>query len=337
MQKNMLTAACLGLLMAASAGAQTPAAPVHSITRVAGNVYRFQSNEHFGVFMVTPQGVLLVDPINVETATWVKKEIAGRFNNAKVVDVLYSHHDWDHAAGADVFTGAKIISRVETDKELQPPAADAKLTGANAAADKNNDGLLQLNEVSGATAQNFAKIDKDGNGGLSARELFQAQYDDVVLPTETYDTPVKKITLGGKTVEMHYLPSKHANDLSLIYFPAEKVLFVVDVISLKRVFFRNMSDFDEPDMIATLDKAMSFDAAIVVPGHGEIGTKQDVQDIRQYMTDLKSGVQAGITKGETLQQIQNELTLDKYSKWGGYADWRTLNIEGMYAYLNKSK
>lgn len=335
MQKTILAAGCVSLLLTASVVAQTPAAPKHSITHVAGNVYRFQSNEHFGVFMVTPQGVVLVDPINVETATWVQKEIAARFNNAKVVDVLYSHHDWDHASGADVFTGAKVISRVETDKDLQPPPADAKLTGANAAADKNKDGLLQVTEVSGANAQNFSKIDRDGNGGLSERELFQAQYDDVALPTETYDTPVKKITVGGKTVEMHYLPSKHANDLSLIYFPAEKVLFVVDVISLKRVFFRNMSDFDEPDMIATLDKAMSFDAAIVVPGHGEIGTKQDVQNIRQYMIDLRDGVKAGIDKGQTLQQIQAELMLDKYSSWTGYADWRTLNIEGMYAYLTK--
>ncbi len=317
----------------AAAVAQTPAAPKRSITQITGDVYRFQDNEHFGVFMVTPEGVVLADPINLDTANWVKGEIATRFNNAKVVEVLYSHHDWDHASGAAAFPDAKIVSRLETVKDLQPPSAATKLSGGDAAADKNKDGLLQAAEVSGARAQNFATLDKDGNGGLSARELFQAQYADVLAPTETYNTAVKKITVGGKAVEMHYLPSMHANDLSLIYFPAEKVLFVVDVVSLKRVFFRNMEGFDEVDMNTTFDKVLSFDATKIVPGHGSVGTKQDVQDVRQYMNDLMSGVQAGIVNGKTLQQIQTDLTLDKYKDWGGYADWRTLNIEGMYNYM----
>lgn len=336
MRKTILATSFVWLALAATAAAQVPAAaPRRSITHVAGDVYRFQNNDHFGVFMVTPQGVVLADPINLDTANWVKGEIAARFNNAKVVEVLYSHRDWDHASGAAAFPGAKVISRVESVKELQPPPANTKLSGGNVAADKNKDGLLQADEASGANAQNFAKIDKDGNGGLSARELFQAQFADVVLPTETYDTPVKKITLGGKQVELHYVPSLHASDLSFIYFPAEKVLFVVDVISLKRVFYRDMGDFGEQDMIATLDKAMSFNAAVIVPGHGEMGNNQDVQDLRQYMVDLKNGVQSGISKGQTLQQIQAGLTLDKYANWSGYPAWRTMNIEGMYAYLTR--
>lgn len=318
-----------------TAAAQAPAAPVRSITHVAGDVYRFQNNGHFGVFMVTPRGVILADPINVEVANWVKSEIAARFNNARVVSVLYSHRDWDHASGAAAFPEASIISRIETVKALQPPPANAALEAGNAEADKNQDGLLQLAETSGNQAQNFPAIDRDANGGLSQRELFLAQFGAVILPTETYDTPVKRITLGGKTVEMHHVTSRHASDLSYIYFPAEKVLFVVDVIALKRVFFRNLPGFDEQDMLATFDKAESFDAEIIVPGHGSIGTKRDLQDVRQYLADLRDGVQAGIARGRTLQQIQAELTLDRYASWENYATARTLNIEGMYTWLTR--
>jgi glyoxylase-like metal-dependent hydrolase (beta-lactamase superfamily II) len=335
MQKAIALVSFSCLAWAATAAAQAPAAPQHSITHIAGDVYRFQDNQHFGVFMVTPEGVILVDPINLDTANWVKGEITTRFNNAKVVEVLYSHHDWDHASGAAAFPGAKIVSRSETVKDLQPPSAATKLSGGDAAADKNKDGLLQADEVSGARAQDFATIDKDGNGGLSARELFQAQFADVLAPTETYNTAVKKITVGGKAVEMHHLPSMHADDLSLIYFPAEKVLFVVDVVSLKQMFFRTMDDFDEVDMNTAIDKVLSFDATTIVPGHGSVGTKQDVQDVRKYMRELMNGVQAGIVNGKTLRQIQTDLTLDKYKSWGGYADWRTLNIEGMYNYMTK--
>ena len=49
-----------------------PATPVRAIVQVSGDVYRFQNNGHFGVFMVTPEGVILADPINLDTANWVK-------------------------------------------------------------------------------------------------------------------------------------------------------------------------------------------------------------------------------------------------------------------------
>lgn len=323
------------LALAGTALAQAPAAPQRSITQIAGDVYRFQNNAHFGMFMVTPQGVVLVDPINLDTANWVKGEIALRFNGAKVVQVLYSHRDWDHAAGAAAFPDAKIISRIETIKALDPPAPDAKLAGQAAAADANKDNLLQQNEAQGAQAQNFTRIDWDKNGGLSAREMFQFQFADVMKPTETYDTPVRKVTLGGKTVELHHVKTNHAADLSYVWFPAEKILFVVDVISIKRLPFRNLADFDEKDMSAILDKAAAFDPAHFVGGHGAAGTKQDIADVRQYIADLKQGVQAGIAKGQTLAQIQAELKLEKYKAWESYEAFRPLNIEGMYAYLTR--
>jgi glyoxylase-like metal-dependent hydrolase (beta-lactamase superfamily II) len=319
---------------AGTAAAQAPAAPVRSVTHVAGDVYRFQNNGHFGVFMVTPQGVVLVDPISLDASNWVKGEIATRFNNARVVTVLYSHHHWDHASGAAAFPGAKVISRIESVNALQGPPADAKLAGGNAAADTNKDGLLQIRETGGEQARNFAATDRDGNGGLSTREMFQAQFRDVMVPNETFNTAVKTVTLGGK---MHHVSNRHAADLSYVYFPAEKVLFVVDVIAFKRLFYRNMPGFDEQDMIAALNKAGTFDTTAIVGGHGAIGTSQQLDDVRQYLADLKAGVQAGISKGRTLQQIQSELTLDKYASWENHAEGRPLNIEGMYTFLTRKQ
>lgn len=292
--RKMVLGLLLGqLLWTGMAAAQAPAAPKRSIEKIAGDIYRFQNNDHYGMFMVTAQGVLVIDPLNLDAANWLNGEIATRFNGAKVVEVLYSHYHWDHSAGAAAFPGAKVVSRAESKKFLQPPS-DAK-----------------------------------------ALENFQKQYANVIAPTETYDTPVKKITLGGRTVEMHYAPSKHSGDLSYIYFPAEKVLFVVDVISLKRVFYRDMSDFDEQDFQASINKALSFDTNVIVGGHGPTGTKQDVADVRQYMVDLRDGVRAGLDKGLTLEQIKTQLTLDKYAAWGSYGVWRTTNIDGMYAYLTR--
>ena len=59
----------ISILMPAVAGAQ---GAKRGITRIAGEVYRFQNNFHYSVFAVTPKGVIATDPINAEAARWLK-------------------------------------------------------------------------------------------------------------------------------------------------------------------------------------------------------------------------------------------------------------------------
>ena len=69
-----------------------------SITKIAGDLYRFQNNFHYSVFLVTSEGVIATDPINAEAAAWLKKEIAARFGQ-EVKYLIYSHDHRDHIAG----------------------------------------------------------------------------------------------------------------------------------------------------------------------------------------------------------------------------------------------
>ena len=45
--------------------AQNQDPPKRSITPLSGNLYWAQNNIHFTVFLVTPDGIILADPINV--------------------------------------------------------------------------------------------------------------------------------------------------------------------------------------------------------------------------------------------------------------------------------
>jgi len=75
---------------------------VRDIVQIEGDLYRFQHNAHFSVFLVTPDGVISTDPINAETARWLKAELAERFSQS-VKYLIYSHHHEDHASGGEVF------------------------------------------------------------------------------------------------------------------------------------------------------------------------------------------------------------------------------------------
>jgi len=76
--------------------------PTRAITKIAGNVYRFQNNFHFSVFVITGGGVVVSDPINADAAAWLKAEIA-KLTDQPITHLFYSHSHGDHASGGASF------------------------------------------------------------------------------------------------------------------------------------------------------------------------------------------------------------------------------------------
>lgn len=102
-----------------------------SITRIAGEVYRYQNNFHNSIFAVTPKGVIATDPINAEAAAWLKAELKRRFNQP-VRYLIYSHDHRDHISGGEVFADTATIIAHENAKRTiigeQRPTAVPHLT-----------------------------------------------------------------------------------------------------------------------------------------------------------------------------------------------------------------
>jgi glyoxylase-like metal-dependent hydrolase (beta-lactamase superfamily II) len=73
------------------------------ISNIAGDLYRFQNNFHYSVFLVTPDGIIATDPIDADAAAWLKTELESRFG-VPVKYLIYSHDHRDHIAGGEVFT-----------------------------------------------------------------------------------------------------------------------------------------------------------------------------------------------------------------------------------------
>ncbi|NNE22346.1 MAG: MBL fold metallo-hydrolase [Rhizobiales bacterium] len=102
----VLMSALLIAISSNAALAQDP--PKRAITQITGDLWRFQNNFHYSVFLVTPAGIIATDPINAEAATWLKKKLATQFQK-DVKYVILSHDHADHSAGAEVFANAGAI------------------------------------------------------------------------------------------------------------------------------------------------------------------------------------------------------------------------------------
>jgi glyoxylase-like metal-dependent hydrolase (beta-lactamase superfamily II) len=138
------------------------------------------------------------------------------------------------------------------------------------------------------------------------------------------------IELGGKTVDLIFPGRSHSDNLIVMLFPEERVAFTVDFISVKRLPYQTLADSYFPDWIEAIKKVEAMDFDVLVPGHGPLGTKADATDHRRYLEDLQAAVLEAARAGQSLEQMQASITLDKYQEWSQYAEWLPMNIEGMY-------
>src|SRR5689334_18323872 len=241
---KMLVGVGAVLLLASEALGQSSTAPRRSIEQVSGGVYTAINNNHRTVFLVTPEGIVLGDPINADFSRWLKAELATRFK-VPVKYVVYSHHHWDHASGGDVFADtARFVGHANMLTHLAMPPSSTTLSqvagefGEVAKLDANRNGVVEQAEASANVP--FDAYDANRDGVLSGAEVMRGPVSFVRPP----DIPYKdtyQIRLGGKRVELSWVGSmNHSQDSSYIAFPDDSVLFLVDFVSFHRLPNREM-------------------------------------------------------------------------------------------------
>lgn len=88
----------------------------------------------FSLYYITPEGVVVIDPINDQIATETLKSIK-KHTDLPVKYVIYSHNHWDHNAGGKIYKklGAKFISHAKAAENMslndQVVAVDSTWTG----------------------------------------------------------------------------------------------------------------------------------------------------------------------------------------------------------------
>ena len=175
-----------------------------------------------------------------------------------------------------------------------------------------------------------------GDIEVIAHENFPAHVEagdvDTAMPTMTVGDS-HNMDIGGKTFEMTYLGEGHGDDLIVTIVRPENVAFVVDVVSPKRLPWRDFPRTDIDGMIEQIKVVESLDFDILLPGHSVIGTKEDATNTRLYIEHLMSEVKAALDAGQSEADILASDITDDYKDWSGYEQLRDLNVQGMIRWL----
>ena len=338
--RSTRTACAVCLLLAASAS-QVLAQPRaiyqqtkyqgQEIGKLTGDVYYARMDDYVSVFMVTPDGIVLVEPIGTEFATWLKGELAARFT-VPVKYVIYSHHHWDHGSGAAVYADtARIIGHEAMLARLALPPANTPLPPNVRTQDTNANGQIEQAESQGNIKAQFALYDANRDGVLSGAELTRGPLAFVRPPDLTYTSPIT-ITLGGKRVDVIPRPIAHADDNTIVRFvDGTGVLFASDWITVHRIPFGG--DVATRDELALVKAVETLDFDHFVCSHGMLGRKADVIANIRYREELRDAVAKAIAAGQTLEQAQAGVLMGAYKDWEFYEQQRPANVAGTYRAL----
>jgi cyclase len=135
------------------------------------------------------------------------------------------------------------------------------------------------------------------------------------LPVITYADGLK-LHLNGEEVRVIHMPAGHTDGDSIIHWTKSNVIHMGDLFmfGISFPFVDTGSGGDVRGFVTAADKVLAIanDQTKIIPGHGAMATKADLQNHRNMVAGVIAKVEAGIKAGKTLEQIKASRPADGY-------------------------
>jgi cyclase len=254
-------------------------------------------------FVIGDNGVLVVDTFENQNAAQALLSQIRKLTPLPIKFVVNTHYHLDHVAGNKIFQEA----------------------GAVVVAHDNVRAWIHT--------ENLKFFGKD------IKPEQKAEVDNLGAPDALYQEAFT-IYLGSRKIEVVHLLGHTGGD-SIVHIPDAKVTFWGDLFWRKTL--PNLIDATTTDWNKTLnpsgDWVKKFEGT-EVPGHGDVGTIEDVKEFGGYLTDLRALVSDAESKkksGDELVGIVLPEITKKYGKWEFFEYFAKSNIKDMDAELRRVK
>jgi glyoxylase-like metal-dependent hydrolase (beta-lactamase superfamily II) len=140
---------------------------------------------------------------------------------------------------------------------------------------------------------------------------------------------------GEHRVELTRIGPGHTLGDAVAYLPKERILFTGDMCVNSPQ--NNIADTDaNPDgWLRALDNLALKDVAILVPGHGALGTTATIKAQRTFIAAIINGVRDAIGKNVPEAELEKSLDLTGYTPYGTDVPHNKACIRAVYAKLSK--
>ena len=227
-------------------------------------------------------GSVAVDALFAPRMTRGFLDEAARVTAAPIHTLVNTHHHLDHTLGNHAFAGRAIIAHALTRGEMMRTMPGTDLIRAR---------------VKGIAPHFAADMD----------EPFE-----VVLPNISYEERMS-LWVDDREVQLIHVPTAHTIDDTLVYLPAERLLFAGDVV----FFYVTPLAFEGSILgwLAALDIIERLDVERIIPGHGPVGTPAELELLRGYFERLRDQARRLYDAGVPAEQAVMQVDLGPYRAW----------------------
>lgn len=209
------------------------------------------------------------------------------------IDMLVNTHaNGDHTHGNALVPHAEVIASAAAAREM------TELTSAQLAQFKIAGRAGSLGEAGTYFAEVFALFDFATARG---RE-----------PTRTFDRRLD-LQVGSKHVELHMLGPAHTTGDTLVWVPDDRAVFTSDLLFIGGTPI--MWNGPVGNWLAACDRILSFEAEIIVPGHGPMTDAAGVRRVQDYLRYLDREARLRFDVGMAVEDAALDIALGEYRHW----------------------
>jgi cyclase len=256
--------------------------------------------------------------------------LAGRIRAVTANPVRYvvlGHYHPDHTHGSQAFpTTAQVISSTAGRRDMlqkDVPVMNRTVATTQAQIQKMNKDLLALKDP----------VQQDAmRKQIRARQEFLERMSRLKIsqPVLTVDDSLT-ISEGRRRVELRVIGAGHTDGDLVAYLPDDKVVFCGDLFFNKAL--PNTQDGSLLEWIRTLPELLKLDADKFVPGHGPVGSREDVKEFAAYLDELRQLVEAGVKRGDGVEQIIRDSKVPARFASYQFQNFFPANVQRMYVEL----
>jgi len=245
--------------------------------------------------------------ISPEAAKDLKKA-AEELTGNEVKYVVNSHFHNDHIRGNQVFVGAQIISTKRTAELIEEIEPEELEWEAKVIDDRIETTTQKLAEETDSFKLEELKM---WMGYYQAIKESQGNYKITLPNTFMEDTLVIK---GTERETVLFTKGKgHTESDIVLWLPEENILFATDLLFVNCHPW--LGDGFPEDWIRYLQDLQKLNAHAIVPGHGPLGSNEDMDNMINYINTINNIVETAIESNLTEEELKETEIPEEFRDW----------------------
>ena len=228
--------------------------------------------------IVGAETAVAVDALMVPSMTRKLVAAIKKTTRKPVAQLINTHHHLDHTGGNRFFRGATIVATEKCRDELVPGFPPVPL----------------LQRFMPRFAREFPRL-------------------QMALPSVTFESRMV-IRDGDREIHLwHPGSAAHTVGDATVFLPRDRVLFAGDLAFhyvTPLAFQGHVGNW-----IKAADRLLTYEADVIVPGHGPIGTKSDLRRMRQYLALIRREARKRFDAGMPEEAAARDIKLGVYASW----------------------